>query len=126
MAEGLAKQLLGKEAYVESAGISPSLGRASENAVKVMNEFGIDISDHFSKSVESVPLDMFDYIVALDPDVADCLIKNYEVDSGKLIEWDIKDPIGQGVGFYRQCALEIKARLESFLSTFEKFNSKSN
>lgn len=124
MAAVLTKQLLSGETYVGSAGISPSLGRASENAVKVMSEFGIDISNHFSKGVESLSLDLFDHVVALDFDITDCLIKNHGVEASKLVEWEIEDPIGQDIGFYRKCAFEIKSRLESFLTTLEKFNSK--
>lgn len=65
LAEGLAKQIF-PEAEVYSAGSHP--GRLNPYAVAVLNEIGIDISMHFSKSTNELPpkfLEGVKYIITL-------------------------------------------------------------
>lgn len=65
LAEGLAKQLFPK-AEVASAGSRP--GRLNPYAVRAMAEIGIDISRHYSKSVDDLPrkyIDGLDYVITL-------------------------------------------------------------
>ena len=49
MAEGLAKSMLGTEHNIQSAGSIPS-GEVHPNAVKAMDDLGIDIREQYSKS----------------------------------------------------------------------------
>lgn len=56
LAEGLAKNLFGLHAIVESAGSKPS-GIVHPMAVAVMNEIGLDIARQKSKAVEDLPPD---------------------------------------------------------------------
>lgn len=63
MAHGLANSLLGDtftsySAGIESHGLNPS-------AVKVMNEIGIDISDHQSQTLDQLNTKKFDYVIAV-------------------------------------------------------------
>jgi arsenate reductase len=37
----------------------------NERAIKVMLEEGVDISSHYSKTVEELPLIKFDYVVTV-------------------------------------------------------------
>ena len=53
MAEGLAKSMLGTEHNIQSAGSIPS-GEVHPNAVKAMDDLGIDIRDQYSKSTEDL------------------------------------------------------------------------
>lgn len=53
IAEGLARDLVGKDTTVYSAGTHPS--HVSPMAVTVMEEIGIDISHHTSKKFDTVP-----------------------------------------------------------------------
>ncbi|MBI3073933.1 MAG: arsenate reductase ArsC [Deltaproteobacteria bacterium] len=63
MAEGWGRKLLPPEVAVWSAGSRPA--RVSRDAIAVMNEVGIDIAGHWSKSIADVPLEQIDLIVAL-------------------------------------------------------------
>lgn len=63
MAEGLLRHDAGDRFEVESAGVNPSSVRAE--AIAAMNEIGIDISGHRSKSVDEFAGQDFDYIITV-------------------------------------------------------------
>ncbi|MFW6303553.1 MAG: arsenate reductase ArsC [Candidatus Sumerlaeota bacterium] len=63
MAEGLARTLKGEEMEVYSAGIETH--GLNPNAVLVMKEIGIDITDHKSQTVADLPVQEFDYVVTV-------------------------------------------------------------
>ncbi|MDY6966779.1 MAG: arsenate reductase ArsC [Halobacteriota archaeon] len=63
MAEGLLRHLYGDRYEVYSAGTEPS--SVNPHAVKVMEEIGIDISTHRSKSVNELINNNFDFIVTV-------------------------------------------------------------
>jgi arsenate reductase len=63
MAEGLLRFYHGDEFDAESAGVVST--QVKEHAVKAMNELGIDMSGHRSKSIEEFRGRMFDYVVTV-------------------------------------------------------------
>jgi len=63
MAEGLLKALHGDRYEGYSAGLEPT--RVNPYAIKVMQEIGIDISTHRSKSIEEFRGKSFDYVVTV-------------------------------------------------------------
>lgn len=63
MAEGFTRKLWGYEFEVFSAGTKKH--GMNERAIKVMAEVGIDISNHFSKTVDELPNITFDYVVTV-------------------------------------------------------------
>ncbi len=63
MAEGLLRHDAGEQFEVASAGTRP--GKVRAEAVAVMKEIGIDISDHRSKSVDEFATQSFDYILTV-------------------------------------------------------------
>jgi len=63
MAEGFLKSL-DPELIVYSAGTQPAL-QVHPKAVQVMKEIGIDISDHFTKSVDYFIHKSFDYVITV-------------------------------------------------------------
>lgn len=67
MAEALMKHLLGHKVYVDSAGV-----RAGEEqdpfVAAVMDELGIDVSAHRTKSFDELEDSSFDLIVSLSPE----------------------------------------------------------
>ena len=63
MAEGLLNALHGERYEGYSAGLEPT--EVNSYAVKVMQEIGIDISAHRSKSVEEFRGKSFDYVVTV-------------------------------------------------------------
>ena len=63
MAEGLLRYRHGDMFEVESAGVVQA--QVKEHAIKAMNELGIDMSHHRSKTVEEFRGRMFDYVVTV-------------------------------------------------------------
>jgi arsenate reductase len=63
MAEGLLRKMAGEDFEVFSAGTQP-VG-LNPNAVTAMNEAGIDISNHRSKSVDEFAGQQFDYVITV-------------------------------------------------------------
>ena len=118
MCEGLARKMLGTRADVESAGTNANGSSANPHAIEIMrSRFGIDISSHRSRNVKDVPVDDFDYVIALDDSVSDDLRKMYPGIDTRLISWNIADPIGKGIEAYERSAREIQKHL-SELSTY--------
>jgi len=92
IAEGLARRILGGEAHIESAGSRPS--RLNPLAVAVMQEVGIEISRHYSKSVDELDPDFLaqlDYVVTLCADEVCPTV----LSKAKKIHWPLPDPAGQ-------------------------------
>ena len=63
MAEGLMNSCHGENYSAFSAGTEP--GEVNEFAIKAMNDIGIDIGSHYSKSVDEFMNDVFDYVVTV-------------------------------------------------------------
>ena len=118
MAEGLLRQLAGDKFEVASAGVSPTHVRPE--AIKVMAELGIDISNHHSKSVDEFKGQEFDYVIT----VCDNANEQCPVFPGntKLIHWSFEDPAaveGDGVkrlAIFRRVRDEIRQQLQEFVS----------
>ena len=124
MAEGIAKKMLKGKAYVESAGIAAWGRNASEDAIKVIKkEFGIDISDHSPTDITDLSISNFDYIVTMDSYI-DTYIKkyikkHYQIESNKIISWNINDPYGKSIDDYKRCVNIIKNQIHDFLKKLE-------
>jgi arsenate reductase len=87
MAEGWARKYWGHEFNVYSAGTKKHGMNA--RAMKVMKEAGVDISSHFSKTVEELPEVTFDYVVT----VCDHAHENCPYFSGaKTVHVGFQDP----------------------------------
>lgn len=66
MAEGIARQLFGREVYFASVGLRA--GELDPFAVSVMDEIGVDISRHRPRTFDDLEDDSFDMIVSLSPE----------------------------------------------------------
>tara|TARA_B110000090_G_scaffold180667_1_gene205749 strand:- start:211 stop:630 length:420 start_codon:yes stop_codon:yes gene_type:complete len=67
IAEGLAKAMLGSNHNIQSAGSIPS-GKVHPHAISTMKDMGIDLSDHYSKSIDDLDdnfLLNLDYVITL-------------------------------------------------------------
>lgn len=86
MAEGLARAMLAPEIEILSAGSSPS--RLNPFAVEALNELGIDISHHRSKSVETIEPTGIDLVITL------CAEELCPVFLGRArrLHWPLPDP----------------------------------
>jgi len=88
MAEGLLRHDAGERFEVYSAGISPT--KVRPEAVAVMNEIGIDISGHRSKSVDEFAGNEFDYVITVC-DNAQESCPNFPGNT-KRLHWSLEDP----------------------------------
>jgi len=120
IAQGYARQL-GKgilEAY--SAGSRPS-GEINPMAIKVMQEEGIDISIYKSKGFNELPVKKFDYAVTLG-----CQDTCPLVPATDHIQWQIEDPKGKDLEFFRFVRQEIKKKVEGLISKISAGESLNN
>jgi len=107
MAEGLARKMA-PQYEIYSAGLLPA-GFVSSQAILVMQEEGIDISDHESKGLDVVDPDRMDVIVAMGGFPAADFVSQPE---GKLVqEWEIEDPIGRDLLFFRITRARLREKI---------------
>ena len=92
MAEGFARRILGERVEVLSAGSEP--GPMSPHAVEVMAEIDIDISNHYSKSVDTIDLSGLDLVVTLCAEEV-CPVLPEHV---RRLDWPIDDPAAEDSG----------------------------
>lgn len=116
MAAGLARRMLEGHAEVESAGIAPYGDSATEETIQVMQQAGIDLSDHKPRNVTSLPLRDFDCVVAMDSLVYRYLNEQCRVPHIKLIAWNVHDPFGQDIDVYQQSFQAIRTHMEDFVA----------
>jgi arsenate reductase (thioredoxin) len=117
MAEGLLSHDAGASFEVASAGVAPSHVRPE--AIAVMNELGIDISTHRSKSIDEFTGREFDYVIT----VCDNANEHCPVFPGntKRIHWSFADPAAaegdepQRLSMFRKVRDEIRERLRGFV-----------
>jgi len=115
MAEGWAKQYLGDEWDVKSAG-SEAHG-LNPNAVKAMNEVDIDISDQTSDIIDSDVLNNATLAVTLCGDAVDrCPMTPPNV---KREHWGFDDPAGKEWSEFQRVRDEIGERIKRFAETGE-------
>lgn len=118
MAEGLLRHQGSEVFEVASAGIAPSLVRPE--AVEVMREIGIDISNHRSKSIDEFLEQSFDYVIT----VCDNANQQCPMFSGTAsrIHWSIEDPAAtEGnhntrLDAFRLARDELQKRLSGFIN----------
>lgn len=117
MAEGLLKQISKGKYEVESAGTKPSVVRPE--AIAVLKEIGIDISQNRSKSVEEFAGREFDYVITVCDNARDNC--PYFPAQTKLIHHSFADPAAvQGeeetrLQAFRQARDEIHRFLTDFI-----------
>ena len=116
MAEGLLRNLASERFEVFSAGTIASFVRPQ--AIAVMNEIGIDLSGHRSKSADEFLDDEFDYVIT----VCDDANQRCPVFAGaaKRLHWSIDDPVISGseseqFDSFRRARDELEARIRKFI-----------
>jgi arsenate reductase (thioredoxin) len=117
MAEGLAREILGPMHQVESAGSTPT--SLNPLAQKAMMEAGIDISRHYSKSIDQLSPQ---FIVNLDYVITLCAeeVCPTMVSQARRIHWPLPDPAGaegseeEKLQRFREVRDELKRRIREF------------
>jgi arsenate reductase len=116
MAEGMLRRIAGDRFDVYSAGTIASFVRPQ--AIRAMEEIGIDIGSQRSKSVDEFAGQSFDYVIT----VCDNAKQNCPVFPGKTerIHWSFDDP-AEAVGsddevmaVFRRVRDKIRLKLEDF------------
>lgn len=117
MAEGLLRHEAGDRFEVHSAGTMPS--GMSEMTVAAMRELGIDVSGHWSKSVNEFAEQKFDYVITVC-DQAEQVCPSFP-GGGERLHWNIEDPSdieARGVPMmdaFRMARDDLRSRIEGFV-----------
>ncbi len=109
MAEGFARASGIPNLIVYSAGSNPA-GFVSREAIEGMREKGIDISKHYSKGVKETPDIEYDAAVTMG-----CGDFCPTVRAKKRLDWDIPDPIGLGIDYFRKVRDQIEGNVQALL-----------
>jgi len=88
MAEAFAR-IYGSDVLIAaSAGLSPA-GFVAADTIRAMEERGIDIRDHFSKTIKNLGRVSFDLVI----DITGVGIPEHLTGSAEVRGWDVEDPI---------------------------------
>lgn len=119
MAHGFLKSWLHKRAVVYSAGMRRNPKGNYPMAVEVMEEVKIDISDHWSRSVEDFSNIHFDAVIILGEDVMD-LYKHINALSQNEFYYDITDPgvLCTEKDTEKECIQKVRTDVEAACRTF--------
>ena len=117
IAEGYLRRFGGNSIEAWSAGVSPS--GIHRLTIQVLEEDGIDISDHRSKPIDEIPLDCIDYVITLCNNAKDrCPSLPAHIQTE---HWPIDDPVNfigsedKKVNRFRRTRDEIRGRVLEFL-----------
>lgn len=123
LAEGLGKSIL-EGCVVKSAGSEP--GRLNPYAVSVMKEKGIDISRHYSKSVNELDpafLAKLDFVITLCAEEVCPILPS----KAQKLHWPFPDPAtkevlseSEMVSRFREARDGIEVRIQQFKKEFLK------
>ncbi len=119
MAEGLARLVFGDRATVQSAGSQPS--RVSPYAIEVMQEMGVDLAGHSSKSVDTIDPASVDTVVTLCAEEVCPLV----LGQMRRLHWPIPDPSSADASISRDEMLQrFRAARDAIRSKLEDFAAK--
>ncbi len=140
MAEGIFNDMVGKDESLKgkvrgkSAGIFAMEGdSASDGAIKVMEDMGIDIKDHRAQRLMPSMIREADLVLAMTKNHKDAILSIVPSATGKtytLTEYagkfdkslkgvDIEDPYGQSLEVYKNSAQDIKEILRVIVDNIE-------
>lgn len=149
MAQGMFKKILqekDKDYYrynIQSAGISAIPGiKPTIEAVKVMLEHGIDISQYESQPLEEDSIKRADLILVMTNEHKEYIKKKYPFAQNKVFlikefgqkkyrnslqkndkKYDIGDPLGRPIDFYRIIAKDLEINLEKIANIIIEKNN---
>lgn len=98
MAEGLGNKFKKNRLIITSAGCKPGT-KVNGKAVKVMDELGIAISGQIPKKITHKMLEEAYLIISMGEGVTESC--PYDLEEFKVVKWDLADPYGKSLDFYR-------------------------
>jgi protein-tyrosine-phosphatase len=90
MAEAIMKFLHGHQVFIDSVGVRS--GEIDGFAVAVMDEIGIDLTRHHSKTFDELEDDYFDLVIPLSPQAQHRAVEMTRVMAVGIEFWNIFDP----------------------------------
>ena len=112
MAEGIAKHLSGGKFSVQSAGTKTEK-IVTPFAIQVMKEIGIDISHQEPKLITVDMLSASTHFISMGCGVKEACPVPIGVPN--IEDWDIEDPWGKDIQFFRKTRDIIKGKVENLL-----------
>jgi protein-tyrosine-phosphatase len=110
IAEALLHQAAADRVRVSSAGSDPK--PVHPNAVRVMREYGIDLSDRRSRHLDEVTGSRFDYVISLCDKLREICP---QFPGSETIHWSIPDPTAEGTRHsypaFRAVAADLQIRI---------------
>ncbi len=113
MAEAFARARGGDVMIPASAGLAPAWGIASDT-IRAMEEKKIVLRDHFPKSLQNLARIRFDLVVNMSQRQ---LPGNLP---GRLLEWEIPDPIGMSYEEHCQIRDEIERKVTELIDELRR------
>jgi protein-tyrosine-phosphatase len=118
MAEGLMKAYYGKRVYVDSVGVRAR--PVDPFAVAVMEEIGIDISKHRSKTFDDLEDTSFDMVITLSPEAQHKAVEMTRTMACEVVFWHTFDPTAVDgsretvLAAYREVRETLWKRIQAF------------
>ena len=112
MAEAWAKHHGRRKVQAHSAGSHP-YGSIVEDTYNVMSEKGISLEGQCSKGLQDVAVNEMDVVVGMGCEVACPVPAGFK---GRAVEWDIPDPYGRSIDFFRTVRDMIERQVLALLA----------
>lgn len=110
MAEAWVRHLSAGEVEAASAGSRPT-GCVDPDAAKTMAEKGLSLSGHRSKSLDDLPVRLWDAVIGLG-----CGESAQGLPARSRREWKVEDPCGGGPETFRAVRDDLEARVRELLA----------
>lgn len=120
MAEGILKHLAGHRIRVASAGMRA--GQADPYAIAVMDEIGIDISDHEPRRFSAIGDEVYELIVTLSPEAHHHAVELTRIMPAKVEHWPTADATIPLIGATRAETIQRYRRVRDEL--FQKIKAR--
>lgn len=114
---------------IMSAGVSAMAGgRASPESAQVMQERGLDLSQHESQPLNDRLVRFADLILTMTRGHREALLAQWPTVAPRAFVLspegsDLADPIGGPIDYYRRCAEQIDSYLEAWLPELERLGA---
>jgi arsenate reductase len=116
MAEALANHYGNGRVRAWSGGSRP-LGEIVPQTSEVMQEKGISLEGHKSKSLKEVSVGEMDVVVGMGCEVACPVPEGFK---GRVMEWNIPDPYGRELSFFRSVRDSIQRQVTALLNDLDR------
>jgi len=116
MAEALANHYGKGRVRAWSAGSRP-VGEIIPQTYQVLEEKGISLEGHSSKGLNDIPVAEMDVVVGMGCEVACPVPVGFK---GRVIEWNIPDPFGRELSFFRSVRDSIQRQVVALLNDLDR------